>query len=63
MTASLAGSALGAAVAGALVQSAGARAAFAFVGAANASISRLVISGDRWIVRGFNDTAHLEGLS
>ena len=36
---------------------------FAFLGADNASISRLVISGDRWILRGFNDTAHLDGLS
>ena len=33
---------------------------FAFIGADNASISRLVISGDSWIVRGFNDTAHLD---
>ena len=33
---------------------------FAFLGAENASISRLVIIGDRWIVRGFNDTAHLD---
>ena len=33
---------------------------FAFIGADNASMSRLVISGDRWIVRGFNDTAHLD---
>jgi probable phosphoglycerate mutase len=33
---------------------------FAFVGADNASISRLVISSDRWIVRGFNDTTHLD---
>jgi probable phosphoglycerate mutase len=32
---------------------------FAFIGADNASISRLVISGDQWIVRAFNDTAHL----
>ena len=32
---------------------------FAFLGADNASISRLVVAGDRWIVRGFNDTAHL----
>ena len=32
---------------------------FAFLGADNGSISRLVISGDRWILRGFNDTAHL----
>jgi probable phosphoglycerate mutase len=35
---------------------------FAFLGAENTSISRLVIIGDRWIVRGFNDTAHLDGL-
>jgi 2,3-bisphosphoglycerate-dependent phosphoglycerate mutase len=33
---------------------------FAFIGADNASISRLVIAGERWIVRGFNDTAHLD---
>jgi probable phosphoglycerate mutase len=32
---------------------------FAFVTADNASISRMVVVGDRWIVRGFNDTAHL----
>lgn len=36
---------------------------FAFIGAGNASISRLVIAGDRWIVRGFNDTAHLDDLT
>ncbi len=35
---------------------------FAFTGADNASISRLVVVGDLWIVRGFNDTAHLDGL-
>jgi 2,3-bisphosphoglycerate-dependent phosphoglycerate mutase len=35
---------------------------FAFVGADNASISEIVIVGDRWIVRRFNDTAHLESL-
>lgn len=34
---------------------------FAFVGADNASISELVVLGDRWIVRRFNDTAHLDG--
>ena len=33
---------------------------FAFIGADNASISRLVISGDQWTVRAFNDTAHLQ---
>jgi probable phosphoglycerate mutase len=35
---------------------------FAFLGAENASISRLVINGDVWIVRGFNDFAHLGDL-
>lgn len=33
---------------------------FGFVGADNASISQIVVLGDRWIVRRFNDTAHLE---
>lgn len=33
---------------------------FAFVGADNASISNIVVVGERWIVRRFNDTAHLE---
>jgi probable phosphoglycerate mutase len=33
---------------------------FAFTGAENASISRLVITTDRWIMRGYNDTAHLD---
>jgi len=32
---------------------------FAFVGADNGSISHLVLHGDRWILRRFNDTAHL----
>jgi len=32
---------------------------FAFLGADNGSISHLVLHGDRWIVRRFNDTAHL----
>jgi 2,3-bisphosphoglycerate-dependent phosphoglycerate mutase len=32
---------------------------FAFLGADNGSISRLVITPQRWIVRGFNDVAHL----
>jgi probable phosphoglycerate mutase len=36
---------------------------FAFLGAENTSISRLVIIGGRWIVRGFNDTAHLDGAA
>lgn len=32
---------------------------FMFLGVANASITHLVVTGDRWIVRRFNDTAHL----
>lgn len=33
---------------------------FAFVSADNASISRIVVVDNRWIIRGFNDIAHLE---
>lgn len=33
---------------------------FAFVGADNASMSQIVVLGDRWTVRRFNDTAHLD---
>lgn len=32
---------------------------FRFMGADNASISHLVVDGDRWIIRCFNDTSHL----
>lgn len=32
---------------------------FAFIGADNASITHVVVVGDRWIVRCFNDTSHL----
>ncbi|MFC4003079.1 histidine phosphatase family protein [Prauserella oleivorans] len=32
----------------------------AFIGADNGSISELVVAGERWIVRRFNDTAHLD---
>jgi 2,3-bisphosphoglycerate-dependent phosphoglycerate mutase len=42
----------------ALALAAGSR-PFAFVGASNASISRLVITPERWIVRSYNETAHL----
>lgn len=35
---------------------------FAFVGADNGSITHLVVHGDRWLVRRFNDTAHLGGF-
>ena len=33
---------------------------WAFVGADNASLSHLVVAGDRWVVRRFNDTTHLD---
>jgi probable phosphoglycerate mutase len=33
---------------------------FAFLGADNASVSRLVIMPERWILRLYNDTAHLD---
>jgi probable phosphoglycerate mutase len=33
---------------------------FAFITADNASISEIVVHGDRWIVRRFNDISHLE---
>jgi probable phosphoglycerate mutase len=33
---------------------------FAFSGSDNASISHLVVMGERWILRRFNDTTHLE---
>jgi probable phosphoglycerate mutase len=33
--------------------------AFAMLGADNGSISHIVVTGDTWIVRRFNDTAHL----
>jgi len=37
---------------------------FAFAGADNASISHLVVMAPRWILRRFNDTAHLdEGMT
>ncbi|MDP1818314.1 MAG: histidine phosphatase family protein [Acidimicrobiales bacterium] len=32
---------------------------FAFVGADNASIHQVVVVGDRWILRRYNDTSHL----
>jgi probable phosphoglycerate mutase len=33
---------------------------FAFVGADNASVSEIVVTADRWVLRRYNDTAHLE---
>jgi len=32
---------------------------FAFINADNASLSRIVVTPERWIVRGYNDIAHL----
>jgi probable phosphoglycerate mutase len=49
----------GGVIGAALAQAARSR-PFAFVGADNASISELVVGPNRWIVRSFNDTAHLE---
>jgi 2,3-bisphosphoglycerate-dependent phosphoglycerate mutase len=50
----------GAAIGGILAQASGS-APFAFLNADNASISRLVMTPERWIVRSYNDTAHLAG--
>lgn len=46
-------------VIGAALAIASGAAPFAFNGAANCSISRLVIIGDKMVVRGFNDVTHL----
>jgi probable phosphoglycerate mutase len=46
-------------VIGALLAHAARSRPFAFVGADNASISHVVISGERWVLRRFNDTSHL----
>ena len=35
---------------------------FAFTGAENGSVSELVVHGDAWKLRSFNDVAHLQGL-
>ena len=43
-----------------LAQATGSR-PFALSGADNASISHLVVTGDRWVLRRFNDTTHLDG--
>ena len=48
----------GAAIGEILAQASGS-APFAFVNADNASISKIVVTPERWIVRGYNDTAHL----
>lgn len=46
---------------GELMAQAASSAPFAFIGADNTSISRLVVTGERWFVRGFNESAHLLG--
>jgi 2,3-bisphosphoglycerate-dependent phosphoglycerate mutase len=48
-------------VIGALLSHAARARPFAFLGADNASVSHLVVVGERWIVRRFNDTGHLAG--
>ena len=50
----------GAAIGEILAQASGSS-SFAFVGADNTSISKIVVAPDRWIIRGYNDTAHLAG--
>jgi len=42
-----------------LAQTTGSR-PFAFIGADNASISHIVVTEERWILRRFNDTSHLQ---
>ena len=49
----------GGAIGAMLAEATGAR-SLAFASADNASISQLIIHGDRWIVRRFNDTNHLD---
>ncbi len=46
---------------GAVLAEASGATTFAFAGADNASVSHLVVLGDRWTVRRFNDTGHLDG--
>ncbi len=50
----------GAAIGELLAQATGSE-PFAFLGADNASISRLVVTGARWVLRGYNDTSHVTG--
>jgi probable phosphoglycerate mutase len=49
----------GAVIAEVLARATGSR-PFAFLGADNASISHLIITTERWIVRRYNDTTHLD---
>jgi probable phosphoglycerate mutase len=50
----------GAAIGEILAQATGS-APFAFLGADNASISKIVVTDGRWVLRGYNDTSHLTG--
>ncbi|HWD53931.1 MAG TPA: histidine phosphatase family protein [Acidimicrobiales bacterium] len=50
----------GAAIGEILAQATGSE-PFAFLGADNASISKIVVAAERWVLRGFNDTSHLAG--
>jgi len=45
----------------ALAETVGTR-GFAFSGSDNASISRIVVDGERWHLRGFNDVSHLTDI-
>ncbi len=46
-------------VIGQIIREAAASRPFAFIGADNASISHIVVTKERWIIRRFNDTTHL----
>jgi probable phosphoglycerate mutase len=48
----------GAAIGELLAQATGSE-PFAFLGADNASVSKLVVTDGRWVLRGYNDTSHL----
>ena len=50
----------GAAIGELLAQASGSE-PFAFINSDNTGISRMVVTPERWIVRGYNDTAHLTG--
>lgn len=50
----------GGAIGAVLAEASGAN-TFAFAAADNGSISHLIVLGDRWIVRRYNDTGHLAG--
>lgn len=46
---------------GAVLAEASGATTFAFAAADNGSISHLIVLGDRWVVRRYNDTGHLAG--